>query len=140
MQQLQQLRKLAARGTLRGYGNGVYVHRDVPATRHTEPTIAVALGGDGAFLERESVLDLVGLGQFNPPQVRVGTRRRVRRTLPTWMRLEKRHDVVDEDLTTYGGLPATAVRRALEDMRHRMPPNRWNVMVERAVRLELLDE
>ncbi|WP_345957485.1 type IV toxin-antitoxin system AbiEi family antitoxin domain-containing protein [Gulosibacter sediminis] len=61
-----EVRKLAARGALRGYGQGVYTHRDVPTTPFTEPTIAVALAGEGAFLHRESVLDLLGLGRFNP--------------------------------------------------------------------------
>ena len=135
-----EMRKLAARGALRGYGQGVYTHRDVPTTPSTEPTIAVALGGAGAFLHRESVLDLLGLGQFNPPKVRVGTRRRVRRTLPEWVELENRPDVPDEDLTRYEGISATTVRRALEDMRDRMPPERWKAVVDEALRRDLIDE
>lgn len=135
-----EVRKLAARGALRGYGQGVYIHRDVPKTSFTEPTIAVALGGKGAFLHRESVLDLLGLGQFNPPKVRVGTRRRVRRTLPEWMELENRPDVPDDDLTRYEGVPATTVRRALKDMRDRMPSDRWEVVLDLAMRRELLEE
>ena len=70
---------LVSRDALRGYRRGVYTHRNVPATPRTEPTIAVTLAGEGAFLHRESMLDLLGLGQFNPPKVRVGTRRRMRR-------------------------------------------------------------
>lgn len=135
-----EVRKLAARGALRGYGQGVYTHRDVPTTSFTEPTIAVALAGKGAFLHRESVLDLLGLGQFNPPKVRVGTRRRVRRKLPEWMELENRPDVPDEDLTRYEGVPATTVRRALGDMRARMPPDRWEALLDQALRRELIGE
>jgi len=135
-----EVRKLAARGALRGYGQGVYMHRDVPKTSFTEPMIAVALAGEGAFLHRESVLDLLGLGQLNPPKVRVGTRRRVRRTLPEWMELENRPDVLDEDLTSYEGVPATTVRRALEDMRDRMPPDRWETVLVQALRQQLLGE
>ena len=133
-----EVRKLAARGALRAYGQGVYTHRDVPTNPFTEPMIAVALAGDGAFLHRESVLDLLGVGQFNPPKVRVGTRRRVRRTLPAWMELENRPDVPDEDLTHYEGVPATTVRRALEDMRDRMPPDRWQAVVDEALRRDLI--
>jgi predicted transcriptional regulator of viral defense system len=77
-----EVRKLAARGALRAHGQGVYTHSDVPTTPLTEPTVAVVLAGEGAFLHRESVLALLGLSQFNPPKVRVGTRRRVRRVLP----------------------------------------------------------
>ena len=135
-----EVRKLAARGALRGYGQGIYTHRDVPTTRFTEPTIAVALAGEGAFLHRESVLNLLGLGQFNPQKVRVGTRRRVRRTLPEWMELENRPDVSDEDLTHYEGIPATSVRRALEDMRDRTPPDRWEALVVQSLRRELTGE
>ncbi|PZQ89815.1 MAG: hypothetical protein DI534_08530 [Leifsonia xyli] len=135
-----EVRKLAARGALRGYGQGVYAHRDVPTTSFTEPTAAVALAGEGAFLHRESVLDLLGLGQFNPPKVRVGTRRRVRRTLPEWMELENRPDMPDEDLTHYESIPATTVRRALEDMRDRMPPNRWEAVVDEALRRDVIAE
>jgi len=135
-----EVRKLAARGALRAYGQGVYTHRDVPTTRFTEPTIAVALAGEGAFLQRESVLDLLGLGQFNPPKVRVGTRRRVRRKLPEWMELENRPDVPDEDLTSYDGVPATTVRRALEDMRDRMSPERWRTVVDEALGRDLIGE
>lgn len=135
-----EVRKLATRGALRAYGQGVYTHRDVPTTPFTEPAVAVALAGEGAFLHRESVLDLLGLGQFNPPKVRVGTRRRVRRTLPEWMELENRPDVPDEDLTRYEGILATTVRRALEDMRHRMPPDRWEALVDEALRRDLIGE
>lgn len=135
-----EMRKLAARGALRACGQGVYTHRDVPTTPFTEPTIAVALAGDGAFLHRESVLGLLGLGQFNPPKVRVGTRRRVRRTLPEWMELENRTDVPDEDLTHYEGIPATTAQRALKDMRSRMPPDRWEVMVDEALRRDMIGE
>ena len=135
-----EVRKLAHRGTLRPYGNGVYVHRDVPATALTEPAVAVALAGEDAFLHREAVLDLVGLGQFNPRRIRVGTRRRVRRSLPDWMELETRNDVPDEDVTQHEGIPTTTVRRALEDMRDRMPPDRWETLVAQARRRELIGE
>jgi predicted transcriptional regulator of viral defense system len=127
-----EVRKLAARGALQAYGQGVYTHRDVPTTPFTEPTVAVALAGEGAFLQRESVLDLLGLGQFNPRKVRVGSRRRVRRALPDWMELERRTDLPDTDLTEYEGIRATTLRRALEDMRHRMPPDRWEALVDQA--------
>ncbi len=135
-----EVRKLAARGALRACGQGVYAHRDVPRTPFTEPTIAVALAGDGAFLHRESVLDLLGLGQFNPPKVRVGTRRRVRRTLPEWMELENRSGVLDEELTHYEGISATTVQQALKDMRERIPPDRWEALVYEALRRDLIGE
>lgn len=134
-----EVRKLAYRGALRGYGQGVYVHRDVPTTELTQPAAAVALAGSGAFLQREAVLDLLGLGQFNPHRIRVGTRRRVRRDLPEWVDLEVRADLPDEDLTQYEGISATTVPRALEDVRTRMPPERWKALVDQAHRRELIN-
>lgn len=135
-----EVRKLAARGALDSYGQGVYVHRDVPTTPPTEPAVAVALAGEGAFLHRESVFDLLGIGQFNPKKVRVGTRRRVRRVLPEWMSLENRPDVPDADLTHYEGISATMVRRALRDMKHRMPAERWDALLDEALRRELIGD
>lgn len=133
-----EMRKLAARGVLRTYGQGVYTHRDVPVTHRTEPAVAVALAGPGAFLQRESVLDLLRVGQFNPRQVRVGTRRRVRRALPDWMVLERRADVSDDDLTDVEGVHATTIRRTLEDLQVRIAPDRWDALVATLVRRELL--
>lgn len=120
-----EVRKLAARGALRAYGQGVYTHRNVPTTQFTEPSLAVALAGECAFLHRESVLDLLGLGQSNP--------RRVRRRLPTWMDLEKRSDIPDRELTQHEGVPATTVRRALDDMRNRIPRERWEALSTRPI-------
>ncbi|HMM49587.1 MAG TPA: type IV toxin-antitoxin system AbiEi family antitoxin domain-containing protein [Miltoncostaeaceae bacterium] len=57
-----EVRKLAARNALRAHGQGVYTHRDLPHTALTQPTVAVALAGAGAFLQRASVIHLAGLG------------------------------------------------------------------------------
>jgi hypothetical protein len=65
------------------------------------------------------------------------TRRRVRRMLPEWMELENRPDVPDEDLSGYEGVPATTVRGALGDMWDRMPPDRWEAVVDEALRRDL---
>lgn len=134
-----EVRKLAARGVLEAYGQGVYRHLDIPITQHTQLMIAVALAGEGAYLQRESVLDLVGIGHFNPPKIRVATSRRVRRALPRWMQLEKRADTAKEELTEYAGIPATSVKQALADMRDRIPPDRWAQIVDEALRRDLID-
>lgn len=134
-----ELRKLAARGALEGYGQGVYVHRDVPFSPFTQPAVAVALAGDGAFLHRESVFDLLGIGNFDPKKIRVATYRRVRRKLPEWMALQKRNDVPETDLTTYNGIRATTVRPALVDMYPRMPRERWTALLDEVTRREFID-
>ncbi|WP_424445823.1 hypothetical protein [Microbacterium sp. CH-015] len=78
------------------------------------------------------MLELPWLGQFNPPKVRVGTRRRSGRNWGTVLTLP------DEDFTRYEGVPATTVRRATEDMRDRMPPDRWQAFVVQVLRRELI--
>jgi predicted transcriptional regulator of viral defense system len=135
-----EVRKLAQRGALTSHGQGVYSHRDVPTDELTQPTIAVALAGEGAFLHREAVLDAMGLGQFNPRRIRVGTLRRVRRALPEWMELEHRRDLRDRELIRFAGIPATTVQRALRDVRAVMPPDRWRALVDEALRREMLEE
>ena len=135
-----EVRKLAHRGALKPYGKGVYVHQDVPADELTQPAVAAALAGDGAFLQREAVLDVLRLGQFNPRRIRVANRRRVRRTLPDWVDLEVRADIADEELTQHEGIPATTVQRALKDVFDRMPVERWRALVDQAHRRELIDD
>ncbi len=134
-----EVRKLASRGVLRRYGQGVYVHEEIPSSPLTQPAVAVALGGETAFLQRESVLDLLGLGQFNPRWIRVGTKRRVRRTLPEWVSLERRLDVSVDELTVHLGIPSTTVMRALFDMHGRIPGERWRTLVDEALRKDLID-
>lgn len=135
-----EVRKLAARGVLVRQGQGIYIHRDVPPTSLQQPAVAVALGGHGAFLERESVFDLLGLGQFNPKKIRVGTHRRRRKKLPEWMTLERRTDVSVNEIATYHGIPATTIRRALIDMHCRMPRERWTALLGEVVTKDLLKD
>ncbi len=134
-----EVRKLSGRGALLAHGQGVYTHRDVPTTPLTQPATAVALAGPGAFLQRESVFALFDLGQFNPPHIRVGTRRRVRRRLPPWLELENRADIADADLTVHAGIATTTLQRAFQDMRGRIPPHRWESLLAEASRRELME-
>jgi|GEM_PF-6072785 len=56
------------------------------------------------------------------------------------MELENRPDVSDEDLTCYECIPAMTIRRALEEMQGRMPPARWESVVNEALRRGLITE
>lgn len=135
-----ELRKLAQRGALQACGQGVYVHSGVPTTEKTQPAIAVALSGRDSFLHREAVLDLLVLGQFNPRRIRVATQRRVRRALPEWIDLEYRKDLPDDELTFYEGIPSTTIRRALIDVRDRIPAERWEDLIDQARIRALIDD
>lgn len=133
-----EVRKLAYRGTLRSYGNGVYVHHGVPLTRFTQFAIAVALAGKGGFLWGDAVFSLLELGDFNPRSIRVATRRRVRRKLPQWMQLTDRVDIVETDITEYCNLPSTSVNEALTDVFPQLPNEKWLALVHECYRKDFV--
>lgn len=54
------------------------------------------------------------LALVNPPRIRVGTTRRVRRSLPDHIEVI-RDDLPASDRTVYDGLPSATVERALRD-------------------------
>lgn len=82
---------LAKRKRLVHKGYGVY-----RLATHYQPTEfdgyaeAVLLGGEGAIIWGESVLAMHDLALVNPPAIEVATNRRVRRTLPPWIKLVRR--------------------------------------------------
>ncbi len=133
-----EVRKLASRGALTGYGKGVYVHNDIPQNRFTQPALAVALAGKEAFLQYESVLDLLELGQVNPPKIAVGIPRIIRRTLPGWMEAEYRKNMRDAELALHHNIPTTSVFQTLQEMKTRMPLERWYSLVNEAERKEYI--
>lgn len=133
-----EVRKLASRGALQKHGQGVYTHNGVPSAPETEFAVAVALVGEGAYLQRESVFGLLNLGQFNPKKIRVGTHRRVRRSLPAWIDLQQRAQSVPDLITEYKGIPATSVRTALQEMVNRMPRERWLTLVDQSERQDYI--
>lgn len=110
------IRQIAARGGLTKRGHGVYRFDDVPVTGHDEFMEAVLAVGDGAHLVGDAVLALHGLADVNPARIRVGTPRRARRTLPRTIEVIPLRSEPDE-LTTYEGIPATTLARALLDAR-----------------------
>lgn len=76
------VRRLAQRGTLRKIGHGAYRFIDFPRTTGSTEAEAIAMVGDDAYIEGESVLALLNLGHANPTKAEVATRRQVRRALP----------------------------------------------------------
>lgn len=94
---------LAKRNRLVHKGYGVY-----RLATHYQPTEfdgyaeAVLLGGDGAIVWGESVLAMHDLALVNPPAIEVATNRRVRRTLPSWIKIVRRKG---GDVAYYHGIP-----------------------------------
>lgn len=124
-----EVRKLASRGALTSYGNGVYTHVSVPRTRHTQFAVAVALVGEGSYLWGSAVFTLLQLGDFNPRTIHVATQKRVRRSLPQWLTLTRRTDLEASDMDDTDGIPSTTIHQALIDVKPDIPLERWMRLV-----------
>ncbi len=109
-----ELRKLAARGKLEHVRRGVYRFPNTRPTERDDFATALVVAGEGAFLVRDSVLALHGLALVNPRKIRVGTTRRVRHKLPSYVSVEQR-DVAEDELETFEGLLTTTVAKAILD-------------------------
>lgn len=132
------VRRLAQRGTLRKIGHGAYRFIDFPRTTGSTEAEAIAMVGDDAYIEGESVLALLNLGHANPTKVEVATRRQVRRTLPSWVKITRRTKLDDAKTTTYHGVPSVTLAVALQQTKNRIPKHRWNEAIAQAIRQELL--
>lgn len=134
-----ELRKLAARGALTRVGHGVYHHSGVPVDDWTEPAATLATVGANAFLDGDTVLAMFDLALVNPAQVHVGTPTAIRRKVPKHVDVEVR-SVPDVDLTSYAGLRAVRVGRALLDAVGHLLAERVIEAVTEAERRDLIDE
>ena len=92
-------------------GYGVY-----RLATHYQPTEfdgyaeAVLLGGEGAIIWGESVLAMHDLALVNPPAIEVATDRRVRRALPSWIKLVRRKG---GEVAYYHGIPCQPLADAI---------------------------
>ena len=111
-----ELRKVAHRGGLEHIAYGLYRFDDIPRTDRDQYMEAVLRVGIDAYLTHDAVLALHDLGLVNPRHLRVGTPKRARLQLPAYIEvIQRRLEAVD--LTTYEGIPAATVARALLDSR-----------------------
>lgn len=134
-----ELAKIAGRGGLRHVAYGLYHFDDMPPTRYDQFYEAVRRVGDDAYLTGEAVLALHGLASVNPRRIRVGTRQRVRRTLPDWIEVVK-EDNGDEDLVSFEGIPTTTIVAAFRACRERVMSDRLRAAVPVARSEGLLSE
>lgn len=81
-----ELNRWTASGKLERLGRGVYRLSLYVPTPLDKFAAACALAGPGAFIFGDSVLDMHGLAFVNPRAVTVATPKRLRRTLPSWVR------------------------------------------------------
>jgi predicted transcriptional regulator of viral defense system len=112
-----ELRKLAARGFLEKICYGVYRFEDIPRSNNDPYVEAVLCAGPGAALAGDAVLAMHGLGLVNPRQIRVAVPRQPRRKTPHAVRLVWDRSMRPEDLTTYDGVRAQKISKAIEECR-----------------------
>lgn len=104
-------------GRLERRGRGVYklvMHTPTELDPYAE---AVALVGDDSFLLGETVLAMHGLALVNPRKLSIGTPKRTRKTLPSWIGAVT---VNGKDITRYEGIPSQTVTEAILDCRGRV--------------------
>lgn len=100
-----------ANGRLERCGRGVYrikYHVPTPYDHYAE---AVALVGRDAIIYGEGVLAMHNLGLVNPKQIQVAVEKRVRKSLPEWIRLVKKADGVKEEM--FEGIACQTVADAI---------------------------
>lgn len=109
-----EMRKLAVRGGLEHVARGVYRFPDLVDDERAPFYEAVLSVGPDAYLTRDSVLAFDDLALVNLRRIRVGTTRRVRRSLRDHIEVI-RDDLPASDRTVDDGLPSATVERALRD-------------------------
>jgi len=123
-------------GRLERCGRGVYRLSHYAPTEYDRYAEAVALVGGDAAIYGESVLAMHNLALVNPSQITVVDSRRVRRTLPKWIRIEKKPaNLVESD---FNGIACQSLPDAFRTCRKSVMPDRLSEAVREAERRGLL--
>ena len=101
---------MAQRGTLIKIGHGVYVAKHHIPRENDVYAHSVAIAGETAYLRGSSVVSLLRLAPTNPSIVYLGASGRVRRTLPSNIRLE---DMRPCECVDYEGIRCQPISDAL---------------------------
>ena len=133
-----EVRKLASRGKLKHVRRGVYRFLDTKPSRRDGFATALMSVGEDAFLVSESVLALHGLALVNPSRIRVGTTKRVRHQLPSFVQVE-RYSSEQPEVEVYEGIRATSVAKAIEDSQNIVMNERLQDALKESLRRGLVD-
>lgn len=110
----KELPKLVEHGGLEHIAYGLYRFQQYPHTERDQYAEAVLRVGADAYLTGDTVLVFHNLTPLAPRHLRVGVRRRVRAKVPVWIDLHQEF-VPEADITTYEGIPAKKVAKAIEE-------------------------
>ncbi len=123
-------------GRLERCGRGVYrLNHHVP-TPYDHFAEAIALVGHGAIIYGDGVLAMHNLALVNPAQIQVAVEKRVRKTLPDWIRLVKKADGIREE--TFEGIACQNLADAIRTCRGTVMKERLADAIEQAERQGLV--
>lgn len=117
-----ELVQYAQRGKVERVGQGLYRITHYVPTPYDSYAEAVALVGPGAYLYGESVIAMHELAPTNPSYMHVATPNRVRRKLPSYMKVF--HIPEGGKITLYEGIPSQTVADAIYSCRGRIMDER----------------
>lgn len=117
-----ELVQYAKRGKIERIGQGLYRLVRYTPTPYDSYAEAVALVGPEAYLYGESVIAMHELAPTNPTYIYVATPKRVRRKLPTYIKVVQRSG--EDGKTVYEGIPSQAVAAAIRSCYGRMMDDR----------------
>jgi predicted transcriptional regulator of viral defense system len=133
-----ELVKLSHRGRLQRIWQGVYrISHYIPAPldKYAE---AVAIVGEGAFIYGESVLAMHGLALLNPALLYVATSKRVRKTLPKYIKIVNVKKI--SPVEYYEGIPSQDIVSAITICREQIMTDRLSNAIEGAEKLGLISQ
>lgn len=133
-----ELSRFVKAGWLNRIGNGVYKlvrHTPTPLDSYAE---AVALVGPDSYIHGESVLAMCGLALASPSKTIVATNKRVRKTLPPWIKVIKPED--QETQVMHEGIPTQKISEAIRACRNAVLPERYLTAINDALSNGLISE
>lgn len=125
-----ELAKLAHRGKLENISRGLYRLSKYVPSQYDPYAIAVARVGERAYLYGESVIGMLELAPTNPSYIYVAAPNRIRRNLPSSIRLRK--PGADDVVTRYEGIPSQNVATAIRSAKLTMMDDRLRGATEKA--------
>jgi predicted transcriptional regulator of viral defense system len=132
----KEMSRMAHDGRLRRLGHGVYKvkhHTPTPFDPYAEAVMRV---GPGACLFGETVIAMHGLAPTNPAYVYIATPSRIRKTLPSYIRII--HQDNSQKTTQYEGIPSQAIPDAILSSRGRIMTERLEAATLEARRKGLI--
>jgi hypothetical protein len=134
----KEMSRLANDGRLRRIGHGLYKIKHYTPSPNDPYAEVVALVGKDAYLWGESVIAMHELAPTNPSYIYVATPARVRKTLPSGIRIMP-HDKTRR-ITQNEGIPSQSIPDAILSVRGRMMTERLEAAVVEARRKGLITQ